>query len=197
MLFIYIAGGILPILLLDIYTYQNTRSVLIQKAKESEMDGLNMIADSMSESMSVISDISKQMYFDEKIEHMSGGQKKRVALVRALLTPADILVLDEPTNHLDNEMSEWLEEYLIQFRGAILMVTHDRYFLDKVTNKILEISHGKVYSYDANYSGYLELKMQPEGPNTVTNSPFFTYKLMLSKTILSPKNLETPFTSII
>ena len=69
MLFIYIAGGILPILLLGIYTYQNTRSVLIQKAKESEMDGLNMIADSMSESMSVISDISKQMYFDEKIEH--------------------------------------------------------------------------------------------------------------------------------
>ena len=143
MLFIYIAGGILPILLLDIYTYQNTRSVLIQKAKESEMDGLNMIADSMSESMSVISDISKQMYFDEKIEHMSGGQKKRVALVRALLTPADILVLDEPTNHLDNEMSEWLEEYLIQFRGAILMVTHDRYFLDRVVNRI--------FAFEGNY----------------------------------------------
>ena len=69
--------------------------------------------------------------YDEKVEHMSGGQKKRIALVNALLTPADILVLDEPTNHLDNAMSEWLEEYLIGFRGAILMVTHDRYFLDR------------------------------------------------------------------
>ena len=80
---------------------------------------------------------------------MSGGQKKRVALVRALLTPADILVLDEPTNHLDNEMSEWLEEYLIQFRGAILMVTHDRYFLDRVVNRIVEVDHGKLYNYPA------------------------------------------------
>lgn len=70
--------------------------------------------------------------YEEKMAHMSGGQKKRVALVNALLTPADILVLDEPTNHLDNAMSEWLEEYLIRFRGAILMVTHDRYFLDRV-----------------------------------------------------------------
>ena len=75
--------------------------------------------------------------FDEKIEHMSGGQKKRVALVQALLRDADILVLDEPTNHLDNAMSEWLEEYLIRFRGAILMVTHDRYFLDRVSNRVV------------------------------------------------------------
>ena len=100
--------------------------------------------------------------YEEKMSHMSGGQKKRVALVNALLTPADILVLDEPTNHLDNAMSEWLEEYLIRFRGAILMVTHDRYFLDSVTDRILELDHGKIYSYDANYSGYLELKMQRE-----------------------------------
>ena len=70
---------------------------------------------------------------------MSGGQKKRIALVNALLTPADILILDEPTNHLDNAMSEWLEEYLIQFRGAILMVTHDRYFLDRVATRIVEV----------------------------------------------------------
>ena len=83
MLFIYIAGGILPILLLDIYTYQNTRSVLIQKAKESEMDGLNMIADSMSESMSVISDISKQMYFDEKIEHIAFHQYENYSEILA------------------------------------------------------------------------------------------------------------------
>ena len=83
------------------------------------------------------------MDYDEKVAHMSGGQKKRIALVNALLTPADILVLDEPTNHLDNAMSEWLEEYLIQFRGAILMVTHDRYFLDRVSNRIVEVDHVK------------------------------------------------------
>ena len=80
--------------------------------------------------------------YEEKVAHMSGGQKKRIALVKALLTPANILVLDEPTNHLDNAMSEWLEEYLIQFRGAILMVTHDRYFLDRVSNRIVEVDSG-------------------------------------------------------
>lgn len=96
--------------------------------------------------------------YDERIEHMSGGQKKRVALVNALLTPADILVLDEPTNHLDNAMSEWLEEYLIQFRGAILMVTHDRYFLDRVANRIVEVDQGKLYSYPGNYSEFVRLK---------------------------------------
>lgn len=96
--------------------------------------------------------------YDERIEHMSGGQKKRVALVNALLAPADILVLDEPTNHLDNAMSEWLEEYLIQFRGAILMVTHDRYFLDRVANRIVEVDQGKLYSYPGNYSEFVRLK---------------------------------------
>lgn len=96
--------------------------------------------------------------FDEKVEHMSGGQKKRIALVNALLTSADILVLDEPTNHLDNAMSEWLENYLIQFRGAILMVTHDRYFLDRVVNRIVEVDSGKLYSYPGNYSEFVRLK---------------------------------------
>lgn len=96
--------------------------------------------------------------YDEKVSHMSGGQKKRIALVNALLTPADILVLDEPTNHLDNAMSEWLEEYLIQFRGAILMVTHDRYFLDRVSNRIVEVDHGKLYQYPGNYSEFVRLK---------------------------------------
>lgn len=96
--------------------------------------------------------------YDEKIEHMSGGQKKRIALVNALLTSADILVLDEPTNHLDNAMSEWLEEYLIQFRGAVLMVTHDRYFLDRVVNRIVEVDNGKLYSYPGNYSEFVRLK---------------------------------------
>ncbi len=95
-------------------------------------------------------------------EKLSGGQKKRVALVRTLLTPAEILVLDEPTNHLDNEMAEWLEDYLNKFRGAFIMVTHDRYFLDKVTNKILELDKGNIYSYQANYSKFLELKAERE-----------------------------------
>ena len=96
--------------------------------------------------------------YDEKVSHMSGGQKKRIALVRALLTPADILVLDEPTNHLDNAMSEWLEEYLIRFRGAILMVTHDRYFLDRVSNRIVEVDQGSLYSYPGNYSEFVRLQ---------------------------------------
>ena len=99
---------------------------------------------------------------EEKIEHLSGGQKKRVALARTLVNPADILILDEPTNHIDNEMASWLEDYLRKFKGALVMVTHDRYFLDRVTNKILEISHGKFYSYEANYSKFLELKAQRE-----------------------------------
>ena len=93
-------------------------------------------------------------------EILSGGQKKRVALVRTLLTPAEILVLDEPTNHLDNEMAEWLEDYLTKYRGAFIMVTHDRYFLDKVTNKIVELDKGSLYSYNANYSKFLELKAE-------------------------------------
>jgi ATP-binding cassette subfamily F protein uup len=95
-------------------------------------------------------------------ELLSGGQKKRVALVRTLLTPAEILILDEPTNHLDNEMAEWLEDYLVKYRGVFIMVTHDRYFLDKVTNKIIEIDKGNVYSYNANYSKFLEMKADRE-----------------------------------
>lgn len=100
--------------------------------------------------------------FTEPIAHLSGGQKKRVALAKALVDPADVLILDEPTNHLDNEMAAWLETYLNKFRGVVIMVTHDRYFLDRVTNKILEISHGKLYSYTANYSEFLEQKAQRE-----------------------------------
>ena len=100
--------------------------------------------------------------FDEKIKNLSGGQKKRAALCKVLLQKPDILILDEPTNHLDNKMSDWLENYLKSFRGILLMVTHDRYFLDKVTNHIWEVEGGKVYYYDANYSGYLEWKAERE-----------------------------------
>ena len=100
--------------------------------------------------------------FDEKIKNLSGGQKKRAALCKVLLQKPDILILDEPTNHLDNKMSDWLENYLRSFRGVLLMVTHDRYFLDKVTNHIWEVDGGKVYYDDENYSGYLERKAERE-----------------------------------
>ena len=93
-----------------------------------------------------------------RLATMSGGEQKRVALARTLLAPADILVLDEPTKHLDSGMVRWLEEYLIKYKGILIMVTHDRYFLDRVTNKIVEIDKGKLYTYEANYSGFLELK---------------------------------------
>lgn len=100
--------------------------------------------------------------FEKPCGQLSGGQKKRLALVSVLLSPAEILVLDEPTNHLDNEMSDWLEDTLKKRKGAVVMVTHDRYFLDSVARRIIEIDKGSIYSYDANYAGYLELKMQRE-----------------------------------
>ena len=98
--------------------------------------------------------------FSQKVGTLSGGQRKRVALVAALVHPADILILDEPTNHLDSEMVAWLEDWLRSFRGGLIMVTHDRYFLERVVNHITELSRGKIYHYEANYSKYLELKEQ-------------------------------------
>lgn len=100
--------------------------------------------------------------YDTQISHLSGGQKRKVALAKILASDFDVLLLDEPTNHLDEQMISWLEGYLKAFRGTILMVTHDRYFLDQVTNKILEISHGKTYDYEADYSGFLEMKAARE-----------------------------------
>lgn len=100
--------------------------------------------------------------YDEKIEQLSGGQKRRVAMACALAAQAEVLILDEPTNHIDSEMVDWLENYLKRFQGAVLMVTHDRYFLERVVNRIVELDHGKLYSYPANYSQYLELKAQRE-----------------------------------
>ena len=101
--------------------------------------------------------------FDRRIGTLSGGQRKRVALASVFVHPADIFVLDEPTNHLDSDMVLWLEERLMRFTGAVVMVTHDRYFLDRVTHRIAELSHGKLYQYDAHYSGYLELKAERLG----------------------------------
>ena len=106
--------------------------------------------------------------FAQPVEQLSGGQKKRLALVAALVAPADILVLDEPTNHLDNAMADWLEEFLKKWRGALIMVTHDRYFLDSVTNRIVEIDKGKIYSYETNYSGFLQLKADREASALAT-----------------------------
>ncbi|MEG1394081.1 MAG: ABC-F family ATP-binding cassette domain-containing protein [Christensenellaceae bacterium] len=106
--------------------------------------------------------------FNKDVNLLSGGQKKRVAIASALIHPCEILILDEPTNHIDNEMVSWLEEYLEKYSGAIIMVTHDRYFLDRVTNRIVEISKGNLYNYVANYSGFLEQKAQREEMNQNT-----------------------------
>ena len=98
--------------------------------------------------------------FDQKVGALSGGQRKRAALAAALIHPADVLFLDEPTNHLDSGMVAWLEDWLRRFKGGLVMVTHDRYFLERVVNHITELSRGKLYHYEANYSKYLELKAQ-------------------------------------
>ena len=108
--------------------------------------------------------------YDELTCHMSGGQRKKIALVRTLLSGADILILDEPTNHLDNEMSTWLENYLKDYKKSVIMVTHDRYFLDSVSDRIVELDKGKIYSYNTNYSGFLELKAEREEMAGLTDS---------------------------
>ncbi|MCM3560807.1 ABC-F family ATP-binding cassette domain-containing protein [Brevibacillus borstelensis] len=100
--------------------------------------------------------------FSQQVQELSGGQRKRVAMARALIQPADLLILDEPTNHIDNETVEWLEEYLSRYQGALLLVTHDRYFLDRVTNRIFELDRGKLYSYEGNYATFLEKKAERE-----------------------------------
>lgn len=100
--------------------------------------------------------------FKAKVECLSGGEKKRIALASALINPSELLVLDEPTNHLDNDTIEWLEEYLAKKKGALLMITHDRYFLDMVVNKIIELDKGNLYSYEGNYNNYLEKKLERE-----------------------------------
>ena len=99
---------------------------------------------------------------EQLLAELSGGQRRKAALVRTLVQDFDVLLLDEPTNHLDNEMLTWLEDYLNRYKGTVIMVTHDRYFLDRVSNRILELDHGKIYSYEANYSKFLELKVQRE-----------------------------------
>jgi ATP-binding cassette subfamily F protein uup len=100
--------------------------------------------------------------FDSDVAALSGGQRKRIAMAGALINPTELLILDEPTNHIDNDSVDWLEKYLNTRKGALLMVTHDRYFLERVANKIIELDNGKLYTYQANYSKFLELKAERE-----------------------------------
>lgn len=125
---------------------------------QSEIDDLNLWS-LESEAKSILSKLGINNYND-KIKVLSGGQRKRVALAQALITPCDLLILDEPTNHLDADSIEWLEEYLNSRKGALLMITHDRYFLDRVSNRTIELDRGTLYVYDGNYTKFLEKKME-------------------------------------
>ncbi|EIF6297627.1 ABC-F family ATP-binding cassette domain-containing protein [Clostridium perfringens] len=125
---------------------------------QGKIDALNLW-DMESEAKNVLTKLGITN-FEEKVGNLSGGQKKRIMLAAALITPCELLILDEPTNHLDNETISWLEEYLNSRKGALLMITHDRYFLDRVTNRILELDRSRLFSYDGNYSVFLEKKME-------------------------------------
>ena len=124
---------------------------------QEKMDALNLW-DLESSAKTVLTKLGIKD-FNQKVKELSGGQRKRVSLASALITPCELLILDEPTNHLDNNTIDWLESYLNSFKGSILMITHDRYFLDRVTNRILELAKGVLYSYEGNYSVFLEKKM--------------------------------------
>lgn len=129
------------------------------KAAKNSLEAANWSLESDAKSMMTRLGIYN---FEQKTGELSGGQRKRLALVAALLVPCDVLILDEPTNHLDASMAEWLENFLKKWRGALVMITHDRYFLDSVCNRIVEVDKGAIYSYDTNYSGYLERKAERE-----------------------------------
>ena len=125
---------------------------------QSKIDTMNLW-DLESDAKTILTKLGI-MDFNQKMSELSGGQKKRVFLASSLITPCELLVLDEPTNHLDSESIEWLEEYLNSRKGALIMITHDRYFLDRVTNKILELDRGTLYQYEGNYSDFLEKKAE-------------------------------------
>ena len=138
-------------------TFEKGETVLESIIREN--DGHDHVWDFESQAKTMLNKLGITDH-NAVMDHLSGGQKKRVALASVLLSTADLLVLDEPTNHLDSEMAEWLEDYLKRFKGALLMITHDRYFLDSVTNCIVELDQGKLYRYQANYEGFLELKAE-------------------------------------
>ena len=124
---------------------------------QGQIDSLNLW-DLESDAKTILTKLGVRNY-NEKVGNLSGGQKKRIALACSLITPCDLLILDEPTNHLDSDSIEWLEEYLNARKGALLMITHDRYFLDRVTNRIIELDRGNIYSYPGNYTEFLEAKI--------------------------------------
>lgn len=125
---------------------------------QDKIDALNLW-DLESEAKSVLTKLGISD-FSQKVKGLSGGQRKRISLASALITPCELLILDEPTNHLDNDTIDWLEEYLNGRKGSLLMITHDRYFLDRVTNRIVELDKGRLFSYEGNYSVFLEKKME-------------------------------------
>ncbi|NSB14757.1 ABC-F family ATP-binding cassette domain-containing protein [Clostridium beijerinckii] len=125
---------------------------------QSEIDSLSLW-DMESEAKTILNKLGIKNY-SEKVRNLSGGQKKRIALACSLITPCDLLILDEPTNHLDSDSIEWLEEFLNSRKGALLMITHDRYFLDRVTNRIIELDRGNLYTYPGNYTAFLEKKIE-------------------------------------
>lgn len=137
--------------------FDNNATVLESVLKDNLKENLELSIE--SEAKSICNKLGLTDY-EEKMEFLSGGQKKRVALANTILAPVEILILDEPTNHLDDQMAEWLEEYLIKFKGAILMVTHDRYFLDRIATRIVELDKCKLYSYPGNYSEFVRLKAE-------------------------------------
>ena len=125
---------------------------------QEKIDALNLW-DLESEAKAVLTKLGISN-FNQKVKELSGGQRKRVSLASALITPCELLILDEPTNHLDNDTIDYLEEYLNSRRGSLIMITHDRYFLDRVSNRIIELDKGRLFSYDGNYSTFLEKKME-------------------------------------
>ncbi|WP_080873773.1 ABC-F family ATP-binding cassette domain-containing protein [Oceanobacillus timonensis] len=136
-------------------TFQQQLLQLQQKMDEAEAWEANANAKTVLTKLGITA-------FDKKVRELSGGQRKRVAIAKALIQPADLLILDEPTNHLDHETVEWLEKYLQNYRGSILLVTHDRYFLNRVTNRIFELDKGNLYVYEGNYELFLEKKAERE-----------------------------------
>ncbi len=137
---------------------------------ENVLEGRSQIGENWNASGHAKGMLHKLGIYDTQVvpSMLSGGQRKRAALVRTLLEPSDVLILDEPTNHLDSEMAEWLEDYLRKYQSAFLMVTHDRYFLDKVSNKIIELDKANLYSYETNYCGFLKLKAEREEMEVAT-----------------------------
>ncbi|MFD0674559.1 ABC-F family ATP-binding cassette domain-containing protein [Cohnella sp. GCM10027633] len=133
------------------------RRLIAANARMDELDAWQM----ESEAKTALSRLGIDRY-DEQVATFSGGQRKRVAMAAALLQPSDILILDEPTNHIDNDSVAWLEGMLQKRKGALLMITHDRYFLDRVSNRVIELDQGRAYFYEANYSRFLELKLERE-----------------------------------